>query len=105
MRSEMLADEPMLYYEQQLSNSLRMFNKRLYTKSTGEKRRKRTTPHLVKIGCELPEKLDRSLSHWDCYLELARKRVDDGRVEDFFDNPGKPIYGVCRGLLCHARLI
>jgi transposase len=36
--------------------------------------------HLVKIACELPDKLGRSLSQWDC-LELARKLVDDGVVE------------------------
>jgi transposase len=36
--------------------------------------------HLVKIACELPDKLGRSLSHWDC-VELARKLVDDGLVE------------------------
>lgn len=36
--------------------------------------------HLVKIACELPDKLGSSLSQWDC-LELARKLVDDGLVE------------------------
>jgi transposase len=36
--------------------------------------------HLVKIACELPDKLGVSLSQWDCQ-ELARKLVEDGVVE------------------------
>jgi transposase len=35
--------------------------------------------HLVKIACELPDKLGVSLSQWDC-VELARKLVADGVV-------------------------
>lgn len=35
--------------------------------------------HLVKIACELPDRLGVSLSQWDCQ-ELARKLVDDGVV-------------------------
>jgi transposase len=35
--------------------------------------------HLVKIACERPDKLGRSLSQWDCH-ELARQMVDDGVV-------------------------
>ncbi|MFB3893432.1 MAG: IS630 family transposase [Phycisphaerae bacterium] len=35
--------------------------------------------HLVKIACELPDRLGASLSQWDC-MELARKLVDDGVV-------------------------
>src|SRR5690349_15568914 len=34
---------------------------------------------LIKIACERPDKLGRSLSQWDC-LELARKLIDDGVV-------------------------
>lgn len=36
--------------------------------------------HLVKLACERPDKLGRSLSHWDC-RELARQLVRDGVVE------------------------
>jgi transposase len=36
--------------------------------------------HLVKIACERPDKLGRSLSHWDC-RELANQLVRDGVVE------------------------
>lgn len=36
--------------------------------------------HLVKIACEMPDQLGRSLSHWDC-LELARKLEEDGTVQ------------------------
>lgn len=36
--------------------------------------------HLVKIACERPDKLGRSLSHWDC-AELARQLVADEVVE------------------------
>jgi len=35
--------------------------------------------HLVKIACELPDRLGVSLSQWDC-VELARKLVADGVV-------------------------
>jgi len=35
--------------------------------------------HLVKIACELPDQLGRSLSQWDC-VELGRKLVADGVV-------------------------
>jgi transposase len=37
--------------------------------------------HLVKLACEMPDRLGRSLSQWDC-TELARKLVTDGIVED-----------------------
>jgi transposase len=36
--------------------------------------------HLVKIACERPDELGRSLSHWDC-AELARQRIADEVVE------------------------
>jgi transposase len=36
--------------------------------------------HLVKIACEMPDRLGRSISLWDC-RELARKLVEDGIVE------------------------
>lgn len=36
--------------------------------------------HLVKLACERPDKLGRSLSQWDC-LELARQLMEDGMVE------------------------
>jgi hypothetical protein len=36
--------------------------------------------HLVKIACERPDKLGRSLSQWDC-VELARQLERDGIVE------------------------
>jgi transposase len=36
--------------------------------------------HLVKIACERPDKVGRSLSHWDC-AELARQLIRDGVVE------------------------
>lgn len=35
---------------------------------------------MVKLACERPDKLGRSLSQWDC-LELARQLMDDGVVE------------------------
>src|ERR1700730_3130627 len=35
--------------------------------------------HLVKMACERPDKLGRSLSQWDC-RELARQLVRDGVV-------------------------
>jgi transposase len=36
--------------------------------------------HLVKIACERPDKVGRSLSHWDC-AELARQLKADGVVD------------------------
>jgi transposase len=36
--------------------------------------------HLVKIACERPDKVGRSLSHWDC-AELARQLKIDGVVD------------------------
>lgn len=36
--------------------------------------------HLVKLACERPDKLGRSLSQWDC-LELARQLAEDGVVQ------------------------
>ena len=36
--------------------------------------------HLVKIACEMPDQLGRSLCQWDC-PELARQLVGDGTVE------------------------
>jgi transposase len=35
--------------------------------------------HLVKMACERPDRLGRSLSQWDCE-ELARQLVEEGRV-------------------------
>jgi hypothetical protein len=37
--------------------------------------------HVVRLACERPDPLGRSLSQWDC-TELARQRVADGLVED-----------------------
>ena len=37
--------------------------------------------HLVKLACERPDKLGRSLSQWDCQ-ELARQLVEEELVED-----------------------
>jgi hypothetical protein len=36
--------------------------------------------HLVKLACERPDRLGRSLSQWDC-LELARQLEREGLVE------------------------
>src|SRR5687767_5767455 len=36
--------------------------------------------HLVKIACERPDELGRSLSHWDC-AELARQLTADHVVD------------------------
>ena len=36
--------------------------------------------HAVKIACELPDKLERSLSQWDCH-EIARQLVTSGVVD------------------------
>ena len=35
--------------------------------------------HVVKIACERPDELGRSLSQWDC-TEIARQLVRDGVV-------------------------
>jgi transposase len=37
--------------------------------------------HLVRLACERPDSLGRSLSQWDC-TELARQLIADGLVED-----------------------
>jgi transposase len=37
--------------------------------------------HVVRLACERPDRLGRSLSQWDC-AELARQFVADGLVED-----------------------
>src|SRR5216117_3551667 len=37
--------------------------------------------HLVKVACEMPDKLGVSLAQWDCQ-ELADKLIDDGVVEN-----------------------
>jgi transposase len=37
--------------------------------------------HLVKLACERPDKLGRSLSQWDC-TELTRQLIAEGIVED-----------------------
>jgi len=36
--------------------------------------------HLIKLACEQPDKIGRSLSQWDC-LELARQLMESGVVE------------------------
>ena len=36
--------------------------------------------YLVKLACELPDDVARSLSTWDC-AELAKKLIDDGVVD------------------------
>jgi hypothetical protein len=36
--------------------------------------------HAVKIACELPDRLGRSLSQWDCH-EIARQLITSGVVE------------------------
>jgi hypothetical protein len=36
--------------------------------------------HLVKIACERPDDVGRSLSHWDC-AELARQLIAEEVVE------------------------
>ena len=37
--------------------------------------------HVVRLACERPETLGRSLSQWDC-AELARQLIAEGIVED-----------------------
>ena len=37
--------------------------------------------HLVRLACERPDMLSRSLSQWDC-TELARQLIAEGNVED-----------------------
>ena len=37
--------------------------------------------HVVRLACERPDLVGRSLSQWDC-TELARQRITDGIVED-----------------------
>jgi hypothetical protein len=37
--------------------------------------------HVVRLACERPDLVGRSLSQWDCPV-LARQRVTDGIVED-----------------------
>jgi hypothetical protein len=37
--------------------------------------------HLVKMACERPERLGRSLSQWDC-VELSRQLIEQGIVSD-----------------------
>jgi hypothetical protein len=37
--------------------------------------------HVVRLACERPDRLGRSLSQWDC-AELARQLIADGLVED-----------------------
>jgi transposase len=52
--------------------------------------------HLVKIACEQPDKLGRSLSQWDC-LELARQLMEGGIVESISPD-------TVRRILEHHRL-
>jgi hypothetical protein len=37
--------------------------------------------HVVRLACERPDPLGRSLSQWDC-TELARQLIAEGIVED-----------------------
>jgi transposase len=37
--------------------------------------------HVVRLACERPDRLDRSLSQWDCH-ELARQLIAEGVVQD-----------------------
>ena len=37
--------------------------------------------HVVRLACERPDRLDRSLSQWDCH-ELARQLLAEGVVQD-----------------------
>jgi hypothetical protein len=37
--------------------------------------------HVVRLACERPDTLGRSLSQWDCE-ELARQLITEGRVEN-----------------------
>jgi transposase len=52
--------------------------------------------HLVKIACERPEKVDRSLSQWDC-TELAQKLIADGVVQTISPS-------TVRSILAHHKL-
>ena len=52
--------------------------------------------HLVKIACERPDDLGRSLSQWDC-LEIARQLVRDGVVPSISAE-------TVRQILLHHRL-
>jgi transposase len=52
--------------------------------------------HLVKIACEMPDKVGRSLSLWDCQ-ELARQLVDSGIVSSICPE-------TVRRILQHHRL-
>lgn len=52
--------------------------------------------HLVKLACERPDKLGRSLSQWDC-AELVRQLVSDGIVEDIS-------VSTVRRILAHHKL-
>lgn len=48
--------------------------------------------HLVKIACERPDKLGRSLSQWDCF-ELARQLERDGLVKSISADTVRRILG------------
>jgi transposase len=52
--------------------------------------------HLVKLACERPDKLGRSLSQWDC-LELARQLMEEGVVESISPD-------TVRRILVHHKL-
>src|SRR3954464_8469260 len=52
--------------------------------------------HVVKIACERPDELGRSLSQWDC-TEIARQLVRDGVVTSISAEP-------VRQILLHHRL-
>src|SRR5262249_50104687 len=46
--------------------------------------------HLIKIACERPDEVGRSLSHWDC-AELGRQLVADGVVDSISPQTGQRI--------------
>ena len=52
--------------------------------------------HVVKIACERPDELGRSLSQWDC-IEIARQLVRDGVVPSISAE-------TVRQILLHHRL-
>ena len=52
--------------------------------------------HVVKIACERPDDVGRSLSQWDC-VEIARQLVRDGLVESISAE-------TVRQILLHHRL-
>jgi hypothetical protein len=52
--------------------------------------------HVVKIACERPDELGRSLSQWDC-AEIARQRERDGVVASISAE-------TVRQILLHHRL-